>query len=64
MNPGKLRDQLSALQQEILQVERTLDTMVSRGVSQLVEVRQEITESCEALERAVEKLDENYKHLL
>lgn len=63
MTPGKIRERLEAAKQEIRDIEETLEKPISGGMVGYIVVRHELVEAWEALDRAIEQLDQNYKKL-
>lgn len=64
MTPGKIREQLEAARNTVREIEENLEKPISGGMVGYVIVRHELVEAWEALDRAIEQLDQNYKKLL
>ncbi len=62
-SPGQIRNAIEMLQAGISELEKNLAAPISKGVTALVEVNFELAEASDALHRACDKLDENYKSL-
>lgn len=63
MSPGKLREDLERLQNEVRGLEVPLDEKVAKGMVAYIPIRHELTEAWDALGRAIESLDESYRSL-
>ena len=63
VTPGAIRSRLELIQAEISSLDADLAGPISKGVIGLTEVRHEIVEGSDALHRAVEILDNNYKSM-
>ena len=61
MSPGHLRGRLESINAEVRAIEQELVKHGAQGVIRSYEIRFEMTESSEAIERAIAKLDENYR---
>ena len=57
MIPGEVRDKLASIQEQLREVETTVEEQKSSSVTYL-NIRHELTEGWDALERAIEFLDE------
>ena len=64
MTPGEVRSQLENLRAGAQEVEEVLTALIGQQIINVVEVRHEVTEAWEALERAIEILDTNYEELM
>jgi hypothetical protein len=63
ITPGAIRSRVEKIQAEISSLESDLKGPIDRGIVGLIPVRHELTEGSDALHRAVDILDENYKTL-
>ena len=61
MNPNDLRNSLCKVREDLGRLEAELNVLVGRGVTAAIEVSHEMVEANDALDRAVEILDQNYK---
>lgn len=64
MSPSTLRSRLESINLEINSLEEELTKQESQGVIASHEIRFEVTEASESLERAIERLDQNYRGLV
>lgn len=63
VTPGAIRSRMEVIQAEISSLEADINGPISKGVVGLIEVRHELTEASDALHRAVDTLDDNYKSM-
>lgn len=63
VTPGTIRSRMETIQADISSLESDINGPISKGVVGLIEIRQELVEASDALHRAVESLDANYKSL-
>ena len=63
MTPGKIRDVLARIKSEVRDVEFEMGEKIKLGVVAYVQARQELTEAWEALDRALEEIDQNYRRM-
>lgn len=63
VTPGAIRSRMEQIQAEISSLETDLKGPIDRGVVGLIPVRHELAEGSDALHRAVDILDTNYKSL-
>ena len=60
MTPGEVGDVLARINSDVRDLEEELNKQSRAGVTEVYEIRAEVTESSEALERALDILNENY----
>ena len=63
MTPGTLREALAQLQNEMRDIEKPVEEKVAAGMVLYIAVQHELAEAWDAIQRAVEHLDENYKSM-
>ena len=61
--PGGVRSEMEKIQAQVSALEADLSAMVTKGAVGYVESRHELVEASDALNRAVEILDNNYSKI-
>lgn len=63
MTPSEIRAELEEIQLAMNSLEARLNEKIQAGSTGYCEIRHELTESSEGVDRAMGKLDENYAEL-